>query len=270
MAESYPATGRTYRERPRRRRGRRLLVALAVVVLVLGALLAVADRVAAGVAGRVIADRVDQELTRRDVQSTAPEVTVGGFPFLTQVVNGRYDSIRIVLHDVRGPAGNGGVTVSVPEATVDARGVDAPLDALRSGRADIVAETVQGTCIVAYDSVVKLIDHPGVQLAEEGGNLVVTAPVEVPIINQRLTVRGNARLTPEGDDVLITFSDLTADDLPDNPAVRSFVEAFAEQLTVRLPLPVLPFPVEVTEIRPLPEGLRISGTARDVALNDVR
>jgi hypothetical protein len=270
VAESVPAAGSTYGGRPGRRRGRRPLVVLVVLLLVLAGLLLVTDRVVAGVAERVVADRVDRELTRRDVQFSAPEVTVGGFPFLTQVVGGRYDSIRIVLREVRASAVRGNVTVSAPEVTVEARGVSAPLDTLRSGRGDVTADTVRGTLTVAYDSVAKLIDQPGVRLAEEDGNLVVTAPIDVPLIGERLTVRGTARLTPDGDDIVVTFSELTSDDLPDDPAVRSFVTAFTERLTARVPLPPLPFGVAITEIRPRPEGLVVTGVARNVILNNMR
>ncbi|MEO3742813.1 DUF2993 domain-containing protein [Plantactinospora sp. B5E13] len=270
MAETYPAEDETYQERPRRRRGRRALVVLVVLLLVLGVLVVVADRVAVGVAERLVADQVNRELTQRDVTSAGPEVTVGGFPFLTQVVDGRYDSVRIVLRDVRTPVAEKSTTVLVPEATVDAQGVHAALDTLRSGQGDITADTVRGTFTVSYDSVVALIDEPGVQLQEEDGQLVVTAPVQVPVLNRRITVRGNAKLTPEGDDILISFSGLTSPDLPNTPLVRTFVNGFAEQLSVRVPLPSLPFPVEVTGINPRSTGLAISGTARGVALNDVR
>ncbi|MEE6259268.1 LmeA family phospholipid-binding protein [Plantactinospora sonchi] len=270
MAESYPAVDEAHEERPRRRRGRRVLIVLLVLLLVLGGLVVVADRVAVGVAERMVADQVNRELTQRNVTFASPDVTVGGFPFLTQVVDGRYDSIRIVLRDVETPVAEKATTVSVPEATIDAEGVNAALDTLRSGQGDITADTVRGTLTVTYESVVALIDEPGVQLREEEGKLVVTAPVQVPLINQRITVRGNAKLTPQGDDILISFSGLTSPDLPDNPLVRTFVNGFAEDLSVRVPLPALPFPVEVTEIVPRSTGLAISGTARNVALNEVR
>ena len=60
----------TYEERPRRR-GRRWLVVLVVLVLILGGLLVVADRVAAGVAERAIADQVQQEVAKQDASSAA-------------------------------------------------------------------------------------------------------------------------------------------------------------------------------------------------------
>ncbi|MBF9135097.1 DUF2993 domain-containing protein [Plantactinospora sp. S1510] len=270
MADSYPADGGTYGEKPRRRRGRRALIILIILLLVLGALLVVADRVAAGVAERVVADQVDQQLTKKNVQASAPEVTVGGFPFLTQVLGGRYDSINVVLRDLQGPVQGTNATVRVPELTADARNVTASLDTLRSGQGEVTAETVQGTATVAYDSVVALIDQPGVELREQDGKLAVTASVRVPILEQNLTVRGTAKLTVQGTDIVVDVDQLTADDLPENPLVQSFITGFAKDLSVKVPLPALPFDLELQEVRPLPNGLAVTGSARNVSLSEVR
>lgn len=269
MADSYPAGDGTTGERPRRRRGRRALIVLVIVLLVLAGLLVVADRVSAGIAERVVADQIDQRLTQENIQASAPDVTVGGFPFLIQVAGGRYDSIKVVLRDLEGPVQGSSKPVRVPEVTVDARNVTASMDTLRSGQGEVTAETVDGSLTVAYESVVALIDRPGVQLREQDGKLAVTAPVQVPILEQKLTVRGTADLAVQGEDIVVTFVRLTADDLPDNPAVQSFIATFAEQLSVRVPLPALPFELQLHEVRPRPEGLAVTASARDVPLSEV-
>lgn len=275
MADSYPADGGHLADggadgvRPRRRRGRRALIVLVILLLVLAGLLVVADRVAAGIAERVVADQIDQEISRQNVQSSAPEVTVGGFPFLTQVLGGRYDSIKVLLRDVQGPVQGSTTAVRVPELTVDARNVTASVDTLRSGQGEVTAEAVNGTGTIAYESVVALIDRPGVKLREQDGKLAVTAPVRVPILEQNLTVQGTANLAVDGDDIVINFDRLTSDDLPNNPAIQSFINGFARQLSVRVPLPPLPFALQLHEVRPLPTGLAVTASAKDVALSEV-
>ncbi|MGI5213122.1 LmeA family phospholipid-binding protein [Plantactinospora sp. CA-290183] len=270
MANGYPAEGETYYpEQPRRRRGRRALVILLIVLLVLAGLLVVADRVAAGVAERVVADRINQEMAKQDVRASAPDVTVGGFPFLTQVVGGNYDSVKVVLRDVQGPPQGDTPGVRIPALTVDARNVAASIDTLRTGQGEVTARTVDGTGTISYDSVVALIDRPGVTLREQGGKLAISAPVQVPIINQELTLRGIADLTVVKGEVVINFSELTADDLPNNATIRAFISTFAQQLSVTVPLPPLPFALEVREVRALPNGLAVAATARDVALSEV-
>ena len=258
MAEAYPA----YEERPRRR-GRKALVALVVLLLVLAGLLVVADRVAAGVAERAIADQVKQEVAKQNAQSSTPKVSVGGFPFLTQVLAGKYEHISIVLTDVQGPVQ--GDTVSVPRLDVDARNVRASLDTLRSGQGDVVAEHVDGVGTVTYDSLAKLLDRPGLTLGERGGKLVVTAPVD--ILGVKLKVNGTADVTAVNGKVALRFNDLTAEGLPNLPLARTMLANYAKGISIDVPLPKLPFQLNVRKVEPRPEGLTVTADARDVPIN---
>jgi hypothetical protein len=112
------------RTQPRRKRGRRLLTVLIVLLLVLLGLLVVADRVGASMAEREIGDQIKQELVAQGLETSPPEVSVGGFPFLTQVLAGEYESISIQLRDVEGTLEGEGVRL--PRLDVEARTVTAP------------------------------------------------------------------------------------------------------------------------------------------------
>ncbi|GAB3918525.1 hypothetical protein GCM10011575_34240 [Microlunatus endophyticus] len=83
-----------------RRRGP--LVLLLVVAIIL-ALLVVADRLAP----RIVADRVAATLQTALNTDQRPAVSLGGFPFLTQVATGHYQHIAISAKDVP-IAGTGG------------------------------------------------------------------------------------------------------------------------------------------------------------------
>ncbi|NJP31492.1 LmeA family phospholipid-binding protein [Micromonospora thermarum] len=260
MTEEY-----AYQERPRRR-GRRALVVLLVLLLVLVGLLVVADRVAAGVAERAIADQVRQEIAKQDAQSSPPEVEIGGFPFLTQVLDGRYERISIGLREVRGSVQ--GDAVALPTLDVDARDVAASLDTIRSGQGDVVAETVNGTGIISYDSLAALLDREGLRLGEQGGRLAVTAPVD--ILGQRLTVTGTADITvSEQGKVALRFNNLTAEGLPNVPLARTLLNNYAQSISIDVPLPDLPFQLRVREVRPLSEGLQVTADASNVPINAV-
>ena len=138
----------------------------------------VADRVAVGVAERMIADRVRQQIA--DQGATPREAGRGdeGVPFLTQVLEG----------PVQGDQDRRCGTLTAPVAAakpsrmplldVRARDVRAPLDTLRTGSGDIVAATVTGAGTIDYDSVAELLDQPGLKLAEQDGKLAVTAPAD--------------------------------------------------------------------------------------------
>ncbi|BCJ66105.1 LmeA family phospholipid-binding protein [Polymorphospora rubra] len=259
MADSYPMQ----EVRPRRRRGRRLLIVAVILLLVLAGLLVVADRAAVGFAERTIAQQVSTEISRQNLQASQPQVSVGGFPFLTQVVAGRYESISILLRDVEGSVQ--GRSVSMPELDVNARDVTASIETLRSGQGDVLARTVEGTGTISYASVAAMIQRPGVTLTEEGGNLAVSAPLE--FLGQQFTVHGTANLAVSEGQVQVRFEDLTAEGLPNVPAAQALVNAYARQISIDVPLPELPFELAVQEVRPLPEGLAITASAQNVPLN---
>lgn len=261
MADSYQA----YEGRPRRRRGRRLFITAIVLLLVLGGLLVVGDRVAAGVAERAIADQAQKEVAKQQISSSKPEVSIGGFPFLTQVLAGRYESISILVRDAEGPVQ--GKAVRLSELNIDARNVRASINTLRSGQGDVTAETVTGTGTIAYDSVAKFINKPGLTLAEQNGKLAVTAPLEV--LGQSVTVHGTASLKAAQGQVALQFDNLTADGLPNVAAARALLNAYARQISIRVPLPAMPYQLSVQEVTPRPAGLAVTATAKGVPLNSV-
>ncbi|MGK5743078.1 LmeA family phospholipid-binding protein [Micromonospora sp. URMC 103] len=252
-----------YEERPRRR-GRRALVVLVVLLLLLAGILVVADRVAVGVAERAIADQVRQEVAKQSASSAPPEVEVGGFPFLTQVLDGRYERISIVLREVRGSVE--GDAISLPRLDVDAHDVRASLDTLRTRQGEVVADTVNGTATIDYGSLAALLDRPGLKLSEQGGKLAVTAPVD--ILGQQLTVTGTADVTvSEQGKVGLRFNDLNAEGLPNLPLARTLLNNYARSISVDVPLPELPFQLTVRKVQPLPEGLTVTADARNVPIN---
>lgn len=260
MAEANPA----YEERPRRR-GRKVLIGFVVLLLIVAGLLVVADRLAAGAAERAIADQVEQEVAKQDARSAPPQVEVSGFPFLTQVLAGRYEHISIVLTDVQGTVQGG--TVSVPRLDVDARNVKASLDTLRTRKGDVTAETVDGRGTITYDSLAKLLDRPGLKLGEQNGKLAVTAPVDV--LGVKLTVRGTADVAVANGKVALRFNDLTADGLPNLPLARQMLINYAKGISIDVPLPELPFQLNVRKVEPRPEGLAVTADAKNVPINAV-
>jgi hypothetical protein len=249
--------------RPRKRGGRRFLIGLLVFLVLVGGLLVVGDRLAANFAEDKIAEQVRQEVASQNVQSAPPDVTVGGFPFLTQVLAGNYEHIKIVMQDVQGSVN--GDSVTLPRLDVNARDVKASLDTLRSGQGDVVASTVDGTATIAYASVVELIDQPGLELAERDGKLLASAPVT--FLNQRFTLNGTAGLTVDEGTIQIKFEDVTAEGLPQVPLAQQLVDNFAQNISINVKLPDLPFQLDVSEVKPTPEGLAVTADASNVPLN---
>jgi hypothetical protein len=259
VAEVYGTT------RPRKRWGRRLLVTLIVLLIILGIILAVADRVGASYAERVISDKVAEQVANQQAQSAQPDVTVEGVPFLTQVVAGKYQEIKILLRNFSGPAGNG-KTIKMPLLDIRAKDVRAPLDTLRNRQGDIIATTVTGAGTVDYATLADLSDQDGVKLAEKDGKLAVTAPLK--ILNQTVTIHGNANIQVAGDNVVrVRFEQVTADGLPDVPLVQTALNNYAKSLSVDLKVPALPLKLKVTKVQPTAAGLVVNAEAKEVTLN---
>ena len=250
--------------RPRKRRGRGFLATLLIFLIVVGVLLAVGDRVAHAYAERQISDRVAQQLAAQKATSEKPDVTIEGFPFLTQVVSGRYHEIKIGLADFAGPAGNG-KTIRLPRLDVLAQDVRAPLSAIRSGNGDIVATSVTGTGTVAYPEIAQLVGQPGLKLTEKDGKLVGSAPVQV--LGQNVELTGTATLTVRDGVVQMRFADVTAAGVPDVPLVKNLIDGYVQKLAVDMRVPQLPLNLKVQSVEPRPDGLRVTAGAREVSLN---
>ena len=143
------------------------------------------------------------------------------------MIAGRYQSIVIVLRDVDAPVPNA-AAVHLSQLQIDARDVAASINTLRTGQGQVTAGTIDGTATITYDSVVKLINQPGIQLKEEGGKLQVTAPIQ--LLGQQFTVSGTANLKIEGAEVAISVADLAVDGLPADiiPGASQLIQQYAE------------------------------------------
>lgn len=237
----------------------RALRRILILVVVLVALLAVADRVGAWAAQRVVADKVEQELASSDVQSAPPEVTVNGLPFLTQVAAGRYDSVTLRLRDV----GTGAITLPVVELT--ATGVSAPASTLIEGDGPIIADRVEGTALIGYASVASLTELGGLELsAADGGQLAVRLPTE--LANTQVVLVGIASMEVDEGAVRLRVDDLEVEEPPLPPGAEQRVAELIERLAVTVQLPPLPYGLRLEGVRAAPDGLAVSVSAVDVPL----
>lgn len=251
--------------RPRRRWGRRLLVTLIVLLIIVGGILVVADRLGVSFAEREVATRVAQQVADQGASSAEPEVTIEGIPFLTQVLDGKYQEIKILLRDFAGPAGQNR-TIKMPLLDVRAKDVRADLNTIRTGQGQVTATSVTGTGTVGYDNLSALVGKEGVQLSEKDGKLLVTAPLTVA--GQKTEVTGTANLTVAGNKVQMRFEQVTAPGLPNVPFIKNLLNSYARQISVDLEVPALPLGLKVTKVQPTPAGLVVDAGAGEVALTN--
>lgn len=238
----------------------RILRRTLVGLVVLAVLLVVADRVAAWAAQRAVAEHVASELASYQVDSAPPEVTVGGVPFLTQVADGRFESVTLRLRDV----GSEGVTL--PMVELRASGVTAAASTLIERAGPIDAERVDGSATIGYASVTALTDLDSLQLsAGPDGALRVRVPAE--LLGQPVTLVGTADVAVTGGAVQVQVSELAVEEFPElPPEAEALVADVSQRLSVQVPLPPLPYGLTVESVRPEPEGLTVTFRADDVPL----
>jgi hypothetical protein len=225
--------------------------ALVVLVLVLAALLVVADRVGVSVAEDRVADRIAAE----GQLAAPPEVDITGFPFLTQAVAGRYEEVRIDLTaaDLGQPEGT--------RADVALRGVQVPLsDVLDGSVQEVPVERVDGTATLSYDLLAAQLG-PGTELARDGDGLRITRTVE--LLDRQVPLTASGQVTLEGSDLVVDVEDAAGAgvDLP-----GFVVDQAADLLDLRYTVPPLPFGLRLTGVTPAADGVVVDLEATDTVL----
>lgn len=250
-------------------RGRKIGIILAILVVVLGGLFVAADRIAAYAAERTIASQAKKELVARGITSPSdPTVAVGGFPFLTQVMAGRYDKITIHIDH---PSSQG---VTLDALDVTATGVNASTSALLNGSGTITADNITGVTSLGWDGVNKLMNTSGfggsgaIASALPDGQVRVKVPVSVAGMSTTVVATGNLSV---GQGVVhLKINNVTTEggNLP--AALSSLVGSIKQSLSVDIKIPALPYNLVVHDVKASEHGLAVTGTAVNVPLSGAR
>ncbi|WNV75069.1 DUF2993 domain-containing protein [Geodermatophilus sp. DSM 44513] len=222
-----------------------------MVLLLVGGLLLVADRVGEEVAE----DQVARVVAERAGLGGAPDLEFGGFPFLTQAVAGRYEDLQVSLTaaDLGQPAGT--------RADVSLRGVRVPLSDVVSGSVQQVpVERVDGTATLAYQLLADQLG-PDATVAQEGDGLRVDTTVE--FAGQRVPLTATGTVSVDGDELVVDVEDASTAgvDAPD-----AFVDQVSDALDLRYGIPALPFGLQVTGVRAAGDGVLVTVEATDTVL----
>jgi hypothetical protein len=160
----------------------RILLVLAVV---LGVLFVAADRLALWFAESQAADKAQQS----QGFTSKPDISIKGFPFLTQVAAKKLDDVQITAKGIE--AGTGGRTLRIDRFSADLRGVR-----LSGNFSSAVADTADGTVLITYADLSKAVP-PGITVAY-GGNgkvklsaLSFSTTVDVTLTNGKTVRLGN-------------------------------------------------------------------------------
>ena len=218
-----------------RRRGRKVLI-LIIVLLVIAGLLFGLDRAAAAYTASQIATTLQNEGF-----PVRPNVSVEGFPFLTQLITRHLEGVKITAP--RYPVGS--VT-----ANIDVHAQDITLD---SGYQSGTIARVTGTGLIPFASLARmpgLAAVPGLQISSDGPHMVkLSANLQVfaasAIARVKQTARNEISLR------LVSSSGVPASLLA---PIRDLV----------LQIPSLPLGLTVHSVRVSPRGVVIGVTGQDV------
>ncbi|MET7701771.1 DUF2993 domain-containing protein [Streptomyces sp. NPDC005485] len=127
----------------------RALRILLIVVVILGGLFVIADRVAVGFAEDKAADKIKTS----EGLSNTPDVSIAGFPFLTQVAGGELDNVKIGIKSYE--AATDGTGASAAKIRIDDLSAEMHGVVFDGDYSSATADSASGTASVAYDELLK-------------------------------------------------------------------------------------------------------------------
>lgn len=220
-------------------------------------LLAVADRGAALVAGRAIAG----EVQRSGGLNEEPDVEVTGFPFLSQVLSGRYRGVSVSARDV--PAGEaGGQSVTLDRLDATLHGVRVPLSDVLSGDvASVPVERLDARVLLPYDELARRAGDREVTVSPAGDRLRVRGSVRV--LGRELEAAAVSRVTVREGALVVRAESF---EVGNGVADRLLTRVARDRFDFRVPLGGLPFGLQVRDVTVREDGLLVEADARDTVL----
>ena len=226
---------------------------LLVTLVVLALLLVGADRLAARFAGAAVA----RELQQSQSLSSEPEVSIRGFPFLTQALRGRYDRIDVTVPQASREG------VEVQDLTAHLRGARIPLRAALSRTVtEVPVEQVDADGLVTYAGLAAGADRR-VTIAPAGDQLKVTG--EVDVLGRTLTGTAFSTVRLDGRDLVVRAQRFDVGNGVVNDLLTSVLR---DRFDFRVPVGRLPYGLRLTGATVTPEGVRVSAAGGATVLRD--
>ncbi|GIG71560.1 LmeA family phospholipid-binding protein [Phytomonospora endophytica] len=232
-----------------------------IIVIVLGGLLVIADRVAASVAEDKVATLISQEAGNQGVtMTTEPDVDMGGWPFVTQVFGGEYEQIDIYFRDITAQG------VNLPELNVHASNVTAAMTDVLNGAGPVVAQSMTADARLTYDSISDTLAQTDakVEVSADGDQLLVKSTIDV--FGTQIPVTGAATIEMGENAVKVTVTQMTADGVQVPPGGEGLIQEFASGLSKEIPLPPLPYNLQLSDVKVEPDAVVLSASANEVPL----
>jgi hypothetical protein len=239
----------------------RALRILVIVAVILGGLFVIADRVAVGFAE----DEAAEQLKTSEGLATTPDVSIKGFPFLTQVASGELDDVEVGIKDYEATTGKADESIRIADLKANMRGV-----AFSSDYSSATAASATGTATITYDELLKAAKSaptrilPGATAQvvglSDGGKGKVKVDVKVTFLGKSTTYPVLSTVTVDGDTVKVH-----ADNLPN--LVVEAAEGQVRSITdFEQKIDGLPGGIELDKVEAAPDGVDITVRGSNVRL----
>ncbi|MCK9874720.1 DUF2993 domain-containing protein [Frankia sp. Ag45/Mut15] len=232
------------------RPGRGARVAAVIVVVLLGLLLAV-DRITP----RVVAGQIATQAQRSEGLATKPDVSLGGFPFLTQVLHGDYRDVRV---DVRGQVEQG---LRVDRLHAELVGVRVPLaDVLHGDVQRIPVDRLTARVELTYTDLNAYLRSQGSAVTVGPAGTAIQVSGSLPILGTTVDAVGTADIGVAPAEITFSPRELTA------PVGTALSPAISQLLTVRVPVAGLPFNLQLTSATVRSDRILFDAAGQNVVL----
>ncbi|MVU76923.1 DUF2993 domain-containing protein [Nocardia sp. ET3-3] len=225
-----------------------ILIVILVIAVIAG------DRVAVVMAQNEIGRKIASEYNLPN----QPSVAIGGYPFLTQAVAGKYGRIDIRIGDWSQK------DMSVRDLDVVLKDVSASLDDLINNRtSNLVASTATATAVIPYETVqrfapkeVESFSFGSEGLSVKGKFPVAGVPVPATVVASVAPTDSGIEVTPE-----------SVRPVSGGPSIP--LSLLRQSLTFTVPLQQLPLGAKLTAITPASDGLHVTAEAPNVRFSNL-
>ncbi|WP_329456586.1 LmeA family phospholipid-binding protein [Streptomyces sp. NBC_01497] len=246
----------------------RALRILLIFVVIIGGLFVAADRLALHFAEGKVADRIQSS----EGLDSKPDVSVKGFPFLTQVAGKSLDEVDVGLGHLTATANGHAVQVTQVKAVLKNVRIDSSFSSATAG-------TAEGSARISYADLATAVpkgatvSYAGPERAAKGQVKVVAKATDVleaenipdpsGLVKQLLgdkTLTAYGTVTMKGDDLRLHFDDVSG--LP----VPGLADQIKGLINSDMKIDGLPSSVTLSKVTASQEGLQFTGTGTDVSL----
>ncbi|MFI6944248.1 DUF2993 domain-containing protein [Streptomyces sp. NPDC050418] len=243
-------------------RGLRITLIIAVI---LGGLFIAADRIAVGFAE----DEAASKLKSSEGLAETPDVSINGFPFLTQLIGGELDDVSIGIDNYDAPAeGVEGGRIRIDELDATMRGV-----VFSDSYSSATADSAEGSALIAYDELLKAAKVEDAQVApgmtakvaglSQGAGGKIKVAIQVTAFGKKLPPVGvTSTVTVENGNTVYVH----ADAIPKVGGISIADRKMREITDFKQKIDGLPAGIDLKSVQAADQGVEIAVTGTEVKL----